>query len=238
MRTVGVVCLEQDIDKNGYKQKVNIVANSYIDLLVKNDALPILLSPQINKQEAKKIVEKIDGMMFIGGEDIKEGYYNSNLDIREISKRDELEIELYKECKEKQIPILGICRGLQLINVAEGGTLEDILPSSEIKHTIDEDGFINYHDIHIEKDSKLKKIMKVDNYSVCSMHHQKIGKLGENLKISAKSEDGVIEAIESKDKNFIIAFQGHIEKNIKNFKRYNNVIKEFLNYSTTDSSNA
>ena len=66
------------------------------------------------------------------------------------------------------------------------------------------------------------------------MHHQKIAKLGENLKISAKSEDGVIEAIESKDKNFIMAFQGHIEKNIKNFKKYNNVIKEFLDYSTTE----
>ena len=237
MKMIGVVCSEQDINKNGYKQKVNIVANSYIDLLVKNDAIPILLSPQINKQVAKRIVKKIDGMMFIGGEDIKECYYNSNVDIQEISKRDELEIELYKECKEKQIPILGICRGLQLINVAEGGTLENIQPSSEIKHTIDEDGFINYHDIHLEKDSKLKKIMNVDNYSVCSMHHQKIGILGKNLKISAKSEDGVIEAIESKEKNFIIAFQGHIEKNIKNYKRYNNVIKEFLNYSITDTTN-
>ena len=234
MKTIGIVCLEQDIDKNGYKQKVNIVANSYIDILVKNNAIPILLSPQISKNEVVDIVKKIDGMMFIGGEDIKEGYYNSDLNVREISKRDELEIELYRECKDKKIPILGICRGLQLINVAEGGTLENISDSNIIKHTIDEDGFINYHDIYIEKDSKLKKIMKIDNYSVCSMHHQKIAKLGENLKISAKSEDGVIEAIESKDKNFIMAFQGHIEKNIKNFKKYNNVIKEFLDYSTTE----
>ena len=234
MKTIGIVCLEQDIDKNGYKQKVNIVANSYIDILVKNNAIPILLSPQISKNEVVDIVKKIDGMMFIGGEDIKEGYYNSDLNVREISKRDELEIELYRECKDKRIPILGICRGLQLINVAEGGTLENISDSNIIKHTIDEDGFINYHDIYIEKDSKLKKIMKVDNYSVCSMHHQKIAKLGENLKISAKSEDGVIEAIESKDKNFIMAFQGHIEKNIKNFKKYNNVIKECLDYSTTE----
>ena len=234
MKTIGIVCLEQDIDKNGYKQKVNIVANSYIDILVKNNAIPILLSPQISKNEVVDIVKKIDGMMFIGGEDIKEGYYNSDLNVREISKRDELEIELYRECKDKRIPILGICRGLQLINVAEGGTLENISDSNIIKHTIDEDGFINYHDIYIEKDSKLKKIMKIDNYSVCSMHHQKIAKLGENLKISAKSEDGVIEAIESKDKNFIMAFQGHIEKNIKNFKKYNNVIKEFLDYSTTE----
>ena len=66
------------------------------------------------------------------------------------------------------------------------------------------------------------------------MHHQKIAKLGNNLKISAKSEDGVIEAIESDDKSFVIAFQGHIEKNIKNFKRYDNVIKEFLKNVPSD----
>ena len=71
--------------------------------------------------------------------------------------------------------------------------------------------------------------MKVEKYPICSMHHQKIAKLGKNLKISAKSEDDVIEAIESNDKNFVLAFQGHIEKNLKNFKKYNFVVKEFLN---------
>lgn len=228
MRTVGIVCSEFNIDKNGYKQKVNIVANSYIDMLTQNDAIPIMISPQINKKNLNQIINKIDGLMFIGGEDIKQGYYDEELTVKEISKRDELEIELYNKCKEKNIPILGICRGLQLINVAEGGTLENISSKNQIKHTIDEDGFINYHDIHIEKNTKLRKIMDVDNYSVCSMHHQKIAKLGSNLRIAAKSEDGIIEAIESEDKNFILAFQGHIEKNIKNFKKYNNVIKEFL----------
>lgn len=228
MKTVGIVCSEFNIDKNGYKQKVNIVANSYIDMLTQNDAIPIMISPQINKKNLNQIVNKIDGLMFIGGEDIKQGYYDEELTVKEISKRDELEIELYNKCKEKNIPILGICRGLQLINVAEGGTLENISSKNQIKHTIDEDGFINYHDIYIEKNTKLRKIMDVDNYSVCSMHHQKIAKLGSNLRIAAKSEDGIIEAIESEDKNFILAFQGHIEKNIKNFKKYNNVIKEFL----------
>lgn len=237
MKVIGIVCTELNVDKNGYKQKVNLVANSYIEMLTQNDAVPILISPQTEKQKIKEIVEILDGLLFIGGEDIKQGYYDNELMIKEISKRDELEIELYKECKEKKIPILGICRGLQIINVAEGGTLENISPKSSIKHTIDEDGFINYHDIYIEKDSNLKKIMKVDNYSVCSMHHQKIAKLGNNLKISAKSEDGVIEAIESNDKNFVLAFQGHIEKNIKNFKKYNNVIKEFLNNTPSENYN-
>ena len=229
MNIIGIVCMEMHIDKNGYNQKVNMVANSYIEMLIANDAVPMMISPQMKIEHLDEIVEKIGGLMLIEGEDIKQGYYNSELLIKEISKRDELEIELYKKCKERKIPVLGICRGLQIINVAEGGTLEDISPKNFIKHTIDEDGFINYHNISIEKDSKLRKILNVDNYTVCSMHHQKIDKLGQDLKISAKSEDGIIEAIESNNNDFILAFQGHIEKNIKNFKKYNEVIKAFLN---------
>ena len=234
MKPIGIVCTEFNVDKNGYKQKVNMVSNAYIEMLTKNGAIPILITPQMEMQRVNEIVEMIGGILFIGGEDIKQGYYDKELMVKEISKRDEIEIELYKQCKEKKIPILGVCRGLQIINVAEGGTLEEVPTKGSIKHTIDDDGFINYHDIYIEKDSNLKKIMKVDNYSVCSMHHQKIAKLGNNLKISAKSEDGVIEAIESDDKSFVIAFQGHIEKNIKNFKKYDNVIKEFLKNVSND----
>ena len=229
MKVIGIVCSELDIDKNEYKQRVNLVANSYIEMLTNNDAVPIQISPQIKKDNINEIIKIIDGILFIGGEDIKEGYYNDELMVREFSKRDEMEIELYKKCKENRIPILGICRGLQIINVAEGGTLENISNKNSISHTIDEDGFINYHEIYIEKDSILRKIMKEEKYPICSMHHQKIAKLGKNLKISAKSEDDVIEAIESNDKNFVLAFQGHIEKNLKNFKKYNLVVKEFLN---------
>ena len=229
MKVIGIVCSELDINKNEYKQRVNLVANSYIEMLTNNDAVPIQISPQIKKDNINEIIKIIDGILFIGGEDIKEGYYNDELMIREFSKRDEIEIELYKRCKENRIPILGICRGLQIINVAEGGTLENISNKNSISHTIDEDGFINYHEIYIEKDSILRKIMKEEKYPICSMHHQKIAKLGKNLKISAKSEDDVIEAIESNDKNFVLAFQGHIEKNLKNFKKYNLVVKEFLN---------
>ena len=93
MNIIGIVCMEMDINKNGYKQKVNMVANSYIEMLIVNDAVPMLISPQMKIEYLDEIVEKIDGLMLIGGEDIKQGYYNSELLIKEISKRDELEIE-------------------------------------------------------------------------------------------------------------------------------------------------
>ena len=156
MKPIGIVCTEFNVDKNGYKQKVNMVSNAYIEMLTKNDAIPILITPQMEMQRVNEIVEMIGGILFIGGEDIKQGYYDKELMVKEISKRDEIEIELYKQCKEKKIPILGVCRGLQIINVAEGGTLEEVSTKGSIKHTIDDDGFINYHDIYIEKDSNKK----------------------------------------------------------------------------------
>ena len=171
----------------------------------------------------------IDGLVFIGGVDIDERIYNSRNNIQDLPNRDLLEIEFYKKCKKKKIPILGICRGMQIINVAENGTLENIKKDNIVKHTIDQDGFINYHEFILNPKTNLSAIMQIDKYYVCSMHHQKIKKLGENLRIAAKSEDDIIEAIESTNKeNFIIAFQGHIEKCITNLKIYNKVIEEFL----------
>ena len=100
MKVIGIVCSELDLDKNGYKQRVNLVANSYIEMLTNHNAVPMQISPQIKKENINEIIKRIDGILFIGGEDIKQGYYNNELMIKEISKRDELEIELYKRCNK------------------------------------------------------------------------------------------------------------------------------------------
>ena len=90
MKVIGIVCSELDIDKNEYKQRVNLVANSYIEMLTNNDAVPIQISPQIKKDNINEIIKTIDGILFIDGEDIKEGYYNDELMVRELWKTDEM----------------------------------------------------------------------------------------------------------------------------------------------------
>ena len=230
MAIIGIVGMEVKIDIYSHKQISNVVSYNYLDLFERKGITPIIISPRTDSDNLSELINIIDGLVFIGGEDVSESLYIKKSNSNELPNRDLLEIQLYKKCKEKKIPIFGICRGMQVINVAEGGTLINIESDFPIKHTIDDDGFINHHEFNLNKTSELMKIMKVENYYVCSMHHQKIDKLGKNLKISAKSEDGVIEAIETTDnKQFIIAFQGHIEKCVKNLKKFKDVVNEFLN---------
>lgn len=220
---IGIVSSSEYVDKGIFKKNVFDVNKDYIEMIIKNDAVPIIL-PYVNDiNDLENILKTIDGLLLIGGEDIEEDCYKKG---KSKNPRDSFEIEIYNYLKKSHKPILGICRGLQLINVAEGGTLKNIEETS-IHHYIEQDGWVNHHMIEINKNSKLYKIIKNKEYPVSSVHHQKIDKLGNNLIISAKSSDGVIEAIEGKD-DFIIAFQGHIEKCLDNFNKYYDVIKEFV----------
>jgi putative glutamine amidotransferase len=121
---------------------------------------------------------------------------------------------------------------MQLINVAEGGTLFEELAESSISHYIDPDGWINYHSISIVPNTLSSKLLGVNSYFVSSIHHQGVEKIGNNLKISAFAEDGVIEIIEHEDEaRFIIGFQGHVEKIRKNQSAYDSIFKAFFERS-------
>lgn len=221
---IGIISNEDYIDKAIYKKKVYDVNADYIKMISNKGGIPVIIPAVINIKECETLLKTIDGLLLIGGVDITKECYTKKILKDE---RDKLEIEIYKYFRKQHKPILGICRGLQLINVAEGGSLKNI-KSSKIKHFIEEDGWVNHHYITISEDSKIYKIIKEKEYTVSSVHHQQIDKLGSNIKVAAKSSDGVIEAIESKDNDFVIAFQGHIEKCLNNFIKYNKVVDEFL----------
>jgi len=221
---IGIVSSKEYIDKGGYKKPVYDVNEDYINLIQKFGGIPIIIPYVVKVKELENFLDNIDGLLLIGGEDISKkcfvGKKSSNL-------RDDFEIAIYNYFKEKHRPILGICRGLQLINVAEGGTLKDIV-KSKIEHFIGNDGWINYHEIKINEGTKLFQMLNEKIYTVSSVHHQQIEKLGVNLVISAVSNDDVVEAIEIIGDDFILGFQGHIEKCIDNFNKYGNVMKKFI----------
>jgi len=222
---IGIVSNIEYINNGNYKKEVNDVNSDYINMILQNGGVPVILPPANCFTEIIHFVDNLDGLLLIGGEDISEACYSNGT--KEKSCRDKFELEIYKYFKEKKKPVLGICRGLQLINVAEGGTLKNI-DSSRIHHFIEKDGWINYHEIKIINSTNLKKMLKTDCYCISSVHHQAIDRLGKNVIASSKSMDGIIESIEVSDANFIIAFQGHIEKCLENFIRYQNIIKKFI----------
>lgn len=229
-------------------QSVTLIANSYLNIVNDYNCVPVILPSFLTKEQINVFVSVLDGLILTSGQDLTSNLYSVENKVTYSKdfvgigerykrpmllapdrKRDEVEIAFYKAAKIKNIPILGICRGMQLINVAEGGTLFEELPESSISHYIDSDGWINYHSIKIVKGTLCSKLLEMNDYFVSSIHHQGIDKIGNGLRISAFAEDGVIEAIEHEDLHqFIVGFQGHIEKTRKNQSAFEKIYKGFF----------
>jgi putative glutamine amidotransferase len=170
-------------------------------------------------------IETIDGIIFTGGADVNPSFYN-RADLLELcdeldQKRDELELGLADKADARNLPILGICRGLQLLNVHYGGTLIADMPSAGLpSHSKipqpDGSKIDRIHTVHVEADTLLKKITKTLVAPVTSAHHQAIDKLADGMTASARSVgDDVIEAIEwkePKDRPYFLALQWHPER--------------------------
>jgi putative glutamine amidotransferase len=178
---------------------------------------------QLDKEEALKVLEECAGIVFTGGEDVEPSRYGKtdvNYDEKHVEtdpKRDELEFALVEKAEELKMPVLGICRGAQLLNVAFGGTLVVDIPSeyeTEQEHRAVEKKD-QKHEVEIVSGSILKKIAGALEGEVNSAHHQAITKLPQNLTAAAKAPDGIIEAFEWQDpmgKPFLLAVQWHPER--------------------------
>jgi putative glutamine amidotransferase len=166
---------------------------------------------------------KCDGIVLSGGEDVHPKYYGHpewmerkeelKLDVNE--QRDEFEMKVIDYAYKKKIPMLGICRGLQITNVYFGGTLIPDINDESIKKHSKELGNDKIHILRIEKNSCLNGIVLSDSGEVNSAHHQAADKIGKKLKVSARADDGTIEAIEwndPKNKPFLLLVQWHPER--------------------------
>jgi putative glutamine amidotransferase len=184
------------------------------------------------------LVKHLDGFMFTGGDDIDPRFYKekpvAGAGIRTSSdKRTRFEIELFKAVIKAKKPVLAICHGAQLVNVALGGKLyQDIglqVPSP-IQHDASHAGEKVFHDIDIFEGTLLSRIMGGSRISVRSAHHQSVKNPGKGLHLSAVSHDRVIEALEPRTKNFLLAIQWHPEKTL-NDRYTKKLFKAFVNAS-------
>lgn len=156
-----------------------------------------------------KYVERIDGLLMSGGADIEPELYGADPIPETVNPepvRDEFETALLKSALQYEIPIAGICRGLQMINVHTGGSLFQDVPTHAIH---DKPPSSQVHTVSIDKDSTLADLYGTSR-NVNSLHHQSIDRLGEGLRVTAWSEDGGIEGIEHKSLP-VIAVQWHPE---------------------------
>ncbi len=169
---------------------------------------PVLVRPG-------ETIPDASGLVLMGGSDVNPALYNEER-LRETDRadpaRDELEYRLIAEFLERDAPILAICRGMQILNVQHGGTLIQHLANFSQHRVKTEDKGEPVHSVKIEPGTKLSAILGEPlTVEVNSRHHQAVREPGEKLIVSARAEDGTIEAVERSDKAFVIAVQWHPE---------------------------
>lgn len=199
----------------------------YIDALSGYGVEAVALLPN-----RKHSIAGFHGLLLSGGTDINPSLYKQKR-IAETDEpdhlRDEMEKRLLEEALSINLPILGICRGMQLFNIFYGGTLTQHLNNADRHHhRFSTDVFSAIHSVNIQSKTKLGEICKDGHHIVNSRHHQGIKKIGMALIISAISDDGLIEAIEDPAKSFAIAVQWHPEDRIKSSPKDAAIFASFI----------
>jgi putative glutamine amidotransferase len=167
------------------------------------------------------VVREVDGVLLTGGGDIDPALYGEgrHASVEDAERgRDRFEIELAERAMEADLPLLAICRGAQVLNVAAGGTLVQDIPTavgSELTHSVQTPDEIA-HAVDVADGSRLEQVLgrALDASRLCrvnSRHHQSVGRVGASLVASARSEDGVVEAVERPDAAFCLGVQWHPE---------------------------
>lgn len=201
----------------------------YSNIVTKSGGIPIFLPCCADVNE---LLDVIDGLIIPGGdEDINPKFYGQEIMSDKIKINDErasFELALVKGAIERDMPVFGICNGLQVINVVLGGTLIQHIPDthqSDINHEQPAPKNIPTHPVIIENDTLFASLSDVPTVEINTTHHQAIDKIGSGLKVSARAPDGIIEAIESPTHKFLVGVQWHseyvnTELDIQLFKRF------------------
>lgn len=196
------------------------INQSYVRALSAAGCAPVLIPLLSDDERLRAIYERLDGIIFPGGADVAPSEYGEepidNLNVIE-PERDRTELTLARWAFDDDLPTLGICRGQQLLNVALGGTLYQDLRHqgvTDLEHseTHGQGRTAMIHKVRIDPDSRLAQLIDETSVDVNSLHHQAVKRAAAPLKVTGTSDDGVIEAVESADRRFLIAVQWHPEE--------------------------
>jgi putative glutamine amidotransferase len=187
---------------------------AYTDAVVGAGALPFVL-PVLDRADAQEVVSSLCGLLLTGGGDVAAEFYGED-PAREAygldAARDAWELALVAGARTAGLPVLGVCRGAQVLNVAAGGTLIQHLPArTDEPHREYERDRETVHRVEVEPGSLLAAITGQQSFGVNSLHHQAVANVGPSLRPVAWAPDGVIEAVESNDDRPLLGVQWHPE---------------------------
>ena len=220
--------------------RLTVLAN-YVRAVEAAGGIPYLLPMSHDSASVAAVIQRTDGLIITGGEDVNPLLYGKE-PIPQIgainTERDQAEEMLFKQARRRRIPILGICRGMQLINVLMGGTLCQDIPSQwkgdgSVQHSQKVPKDVATHSILIDKTSILHDMTGCDSMAVNSFHHQCIDRQAPLLRITAKAKDGVPEAFQCDKEPNIMGVQFHPEGLFANDKACLRILQYFIRQAKT-----
>ncbi len=214
-------------------QDYSAVAVDYLNAIIYAGGVPIVIEPSYNENYLRDVLNIVDGVLVTGGNDVESLRYgvNSSSKIGRVFRiRDESDLFITDYAINNDMPYLGICRGLQILNTYMNGTLiTDIEPGKYIDHSaVNSEKYIKAHSVNIKRGSILFDAYKKEKVFVNSFHHQGIDKLGENLRAVASSDDGLCEAVQMDNKRFVLATQWHPEMLFEDDEIHAEIFKKFI----------
>ena len=225
---IGLTTYRQKARSGVWDVPASFLPAVYLDGVTRSGGIAVLLPPQpADGSVAEQVIGRLDGLILTGGKDVNPAAYGQQphpATEEPATDRDDWEFALLRAALERRVPVLGICRGPQVINVALGGTLHQHLPDvlGHSGHRVADATFAS-HTAHIVAGSRLNRLLGDDVQTRC-YHHQGIDQVGAGLVASARC-DGIVEGIESAGDDFVVGVQWHPEENLDDLRLFAGLVE-------------
>lgn len=215
---VGLTTYLEQAKQGVWDVRAAFLPQQYFDAVTASGAAAVLLPPQPSPETAAEVVlDGLDGLILTGGLDVQPELYGAErhpLTDPARPDRDAWELALLHGARERGIPVFGICRGLQLINVALGGTLHQHLPEAlGTERFRIGGGVFAENTVEVQDDTRLAGMLGGGAFGVHSYHHQGVDRLGDGVIVTARTDDGLVQAFEAPGDEYLVAVQWHPEEN-------------------------
>ena len=215
-RPLVAVTATTEIIRAALRARLNV---AYLDALEAAGLVPVISTPLAGERAAAELLDRVDGLVLSGGEDVDPRHYGARrhpATEEPHASRDAWELALVDAARERRMPVLAICRGMQLLNVALGGTLVQDIPSerpSTLRHATSAERQRRVHEIACAPGTRLHAAVGGRTLSVNSAHHQAIDRLAPPLQVSARAADEIIEGVETVERDWwVVGAQWHPEE--------------------------
>jgi putative glutamine amidotransferase len=235
---IGLTTYLEQAKQGVWDVRAAFLPQQYFDAVSASGGIAVLLPPQPEPEAAAPaVLDGLDGLILTGGLDVQPELYGAArhpLTDPARPDRDAWELALFRGAEERRMPVLAICRGLQLVNVARGGTLHQHLPEAlgTDRYRIG-GGVFATNEVTVDGGSRLAGMVGAGALDVHSYHHQGVDRLGDGLVVSARTDDGLVQAFEAEGEQYLVGVQWHPEENAEDRRLFAGLVGEASAYRSS-----